>query len=60
MVNKHIPVMLKESLDFLNIKKDGVYVDCTFGSGGHSREILNLLGESGKLIAFDCDESTNI
>lgn len=60
MVDKHVPVMLEDSIDYLSIKKDGVYVDCTFGSGGHSREILSNLGNSGKLIAFDCDDSTNI
>jgi len=52
----HNPVLLKESIDGLNIKPDGVYVDVTFGGGGHSREILNRLGENGKLFAFDQDE----
>ena len=52
----HNPVLLKESVDGLNIKPDGVYVDVTFGGGGHSREILSRLGENGKLIAFDQDE----
>ena len=52
----HNPVLLQESVDGLNIKKDGVYVDVTFGGGGHSREILKRLGESGKLFAFDQDE----
>lgn len=52
----HIPVMLKEAVDALNIKEDGVYVDCTFGGGGHSREILEHLNEKGKLIVFDQDE----
>ena len=51
----HNPVLLNDSIDALAIKKDGVYVDVTFGGGGHSREILNRLGESGKLIAFDQD-----
>lgn len=55
-VNYHIPVLLKESIDGLNIQPDGVYVDCTFGGGGHSREILKRLGKNGKLIAFDQDE----
>ncbi len=51
----HNPVLLKESVDGLNIKPDGVYVDVTFGGGGHSREILSRLGEKGKLLAFDQD-----
>ena len=51
----HNPVLLNDSIDALAIKKDGVYVDVTFGGGGHSREILSRLGESGKLIAFDQD-----
>lgn len=52
----HNPVLLKESVDGLNIKPDGVYVDVTFGGGGHSREILKRLGEEGRLLAFDQDE----
>nr|WP_299345798.1 16S rRNA (cytosine(1402)-N(4))-methyltransferase RsmH [Allomuricauda sp.] len=52
----HNPVLLNESVDGLNIKNDGVYVDVTFGGGGHSNEILKRLGESGKLFAFDQDE----
>ncbi len=48
--------MLNECLDALNIKPDGVYVDITFGGGGHSRAILNKLGKKGKLIVFDQDE----
>lgn len=52
----HNPVLLKESVDGLNIKEDGVYVDVTFGGGGHSKEILSRLGEKGKLFAFDQDE----
>lgn len=51
----HVPVMLKECLDGLEIKSDGVYVDVTFGGGGHSRAILERLGEKGKLVAFDQD-----
>jgi 16S rRNA (cytosine1402-N4)-methyltransferase len=51
----HIPVMLKEAVDALNIHPNGVYVDCTFGGGGHSREILKRLNEEGRLIAFDQD-----
>lgn len=52
----HIPVLLKESVESLNIKPDGVYVDVTFGGGGHSRRILECLGEKGHLYAFDQDE----
>ena len=54
--NYHKPVLLQELIDSLEIKKNGVYVDLTFGGGGHSREILKRLGEVGKLIAFDNDE----
>jgi 16S rRNA (cytosine1402-N4)-methyltransferase len=52
----HNPVLLKETVDGLNIKPNGVYVDVTFGGGGHSREIMSRLGEGGRLIAFDQDE----
>ncbi len=52
----HNPVLLKESVDGLHIKEDGVYVDVTFGGGGHSNEILKRLGGQGKLFAFDQDE----
>jgi 16S rRNA (cytosine1402-N4)-methyltransferase len=51
----HVPVMLHEVLDNLQVKPDGVYVDCTMGGGGHSRGILSALGPQGKLIAFDQD-----
>ncbi len=51
----HLPVMFAEALQQLAIKKDGVYLDCTFGRGGHSQGILNLLGENGRLLAFDRD-----
>jgi 16S rRNA (cytosine1402-N4)-methyltransferase len=54
----HNPVMLHESVDGLNIKPNGIYVDVTFGGGGHSREILSKLGKDGRLIAFDQDEDT--
>ncbi len=53
----HIPVLRDESVEGLNIKPDGVYVDATFGGGGHSREILNQLSSKGKLIGFDQDEA---
>lgn len=52
----HNPVLLKESVDGLSIKENGVYVDVTFGGGGHSKEILKRLGVDGKLFAFDQDE----
>ncbi len=52
----HNPVLLKESVDGLVIIKDGVYVDVTFGGGGHSKEILKRLGSEGRLFAFDQDE----
>jgi 16S rRNA (cytosine1402-N4)-methyltransferase len=52
----HNPVLLFESIDGLDIKPDGIYVDVTFGGGGHSREILKRLGEKGRLYAFDQDE----
>ncbi len=52
----HIPVLLNESVNALNIKPDGVYVDVTFGGGGHSRRIMECLGENGRLYAFDQDE----
>jgi len=54
-MNYHNPVLLSESVDALSIKEDGVYVDVTFGGGGHSREILSRLGPKGKLFAFDQD-----
>lgn len=52
----HTPVLLDESVSALNIKPDGVYVDATFGGGGHSGEILSRLGSKGVLVAFDRDE----
>lgn len=52
----HNPVLLKETVDGLNIKPDGVYVDVTFGGGGHSREIMKRLGPNGRLFGFDQDE----
>ena len=51
----HNPVLLNESVEGLNIIKDGIYVDVTFGGGGHSQEILKKLGRDGRLIAFDQD-----
>jgi len=55
MSKYHVPVMLQECIDALAIKPDGVYVDVTFGGGGHSREILKHLSERGRLLAFDQD-----
>ncbi len=52
----HNPVLLQESIDGLSIKENGIYVDVTFGGGGHSKEILKRLGVQGKLFAFDQDE----
>ena len=52
----HTPVLLQEAIDGLNIKPDGIYVDCTFGGGGHSRALLQHLNENGTLVAFDQDE----
>jgi 16S rRNA (cytosine1402-N4)-methyltransferase len=54
METYHTPVLLEQSIDGLSIKPDGIYVDCTFGGGGHSRAILNKL-TTGKLLAFDQD-----
>lgn len=51
----HIPALLTETVDGLNVKPDGVYVDVTFGGGGHSREIMRRLGKKGKLVSFDQD-----
>ncbi len=50
-----MPVLLKEAIDALDVKKDGLYIDGTFGRGGHSREILERLGEKGRLVAIDRD-----
>lgn len=55
----HIPVLLKEVIEGLNIKSDGIYVDCTFGGGGHAKELLTYLGKEGKLIAFDQDANAS-
>lgn len=52
---EHLPVLFEESLQSLNIKPDGFYIDCTFGRGGHSQGVLDQLGESGRLLAFDRD-----
>jgi 16S rRNA (cytosine1402-N4)-methyltransferase len=56
LFNYHIPVLLKEAIQGLAIKPSGVYVDCTFGGGGHTKAILKELDGNGKLVAFDQDE----
>ena len=56
MQQYHNPVLLKETVDGLNIIENGTYVDVTFGGGGHSKEILKRLGKDGRLIAFDQDQ----
>jgi 16S rRNA (cytosine1402-N4)-methyltransferase len=56
----HVPVLLKESVDALNIDPSGIYVDCTFGGGGHAREILSRLNKDGRLYAFDQDEDVRV
>jgi len=56
----HIPVLLNEVIEALRIKHDGVYVDCTFGGGGHSKAILEKLSEKGKLVVFDQDEDAKM
>ncbi len=56
----HVPVLLKESVDALNIDPNGIYVDCTFGGGGHTREILSRLNKDGRLYAFDQDEDAKV
>ncbi len=55
LMEYHKPVLLTDTVNGLNIRPDGIYVDVTFGGGGHSREILKQLGPNGKLIAFDQD-----
>ncbi|MCX7104322.1 MAG: 16S rRNA (cytosine(1402)-N(4))-methyltransferase RsmH [Methylococcales bacterium] len=52
---EHLPVMYTEALQYLAIKDDGIYIDCTFGRGGHSQGILNLLGQNGRLVSLDRD-----
>ena len=52
----HTPALLNETIEGLNINPDGIYVDVTFGGGGHSREILSRLSKKGKLLGFDQDE----
>src|SRR5579875_446934 len=52
---KHVPVLYKEALEYLAIRPDGVYVDCTLGAGGHASGIAAALGREGRLIGFDRD-----
>ncbi|WP_152269665.1 16S rRNA (cytosine(1402)-N(4))-methyltransferase RsmH [Agriterribacter humi] len=56
----HIPVLAGELIEALQVKPDGVYTDCTFGGGGHSRAILSQLNNAGKLIAFDQDQDARL
>ena len=58
MSTYHTPVLLEEAIELLDIKADGVYADLTFGGGGHSRRILESLGENGRLYSFDQDSDT--
>ena len=58
MSNYHTPVLLEEAIELLDIKEDGIYADLTFGGGGHSRRILESLGENGRLYSFDQDSDT--
>ena len=58
MNSDHVPVMINEVIEVLNIKPDGCYVDMTFGFGGHTKEILKHLNETGQLIAFDINEES--
>ena len=58
MSTYHTPVLLEEAIELLDIKPDGVYADLTFGGGGHSRRILESLGENGRLYSFDQDSDT--
>ena len=52
---QHIPVLLEESVSLLNIQPDGIYLDGTFGRGGHSKKILSQLNDKGRLLAIDKD-----
>lgn len=56
----HVPALLSETIEGLDIKPDGVYVDVTFGGGGHSKEILSRLGKNGKLLGFDRGKKVGI
>ena len=54
---EHVTVLLNEAVEGLNIKPDGVYVDCTLGGGGHTKKILSELSEKGRLYSFDQDQT---
>ncbi|BBL72249.1 16S rRNA (cytosine(1402)-N(4))-methyltransferase RsmH [Methylogaea oryzae] len=54
-LSPHLPVLLSEAVDALSVREDGIYVDCTFGRGGHSRALLDRLGSKGRLVALDKD-----
>lgn len=56
----HIPVLLQETIEGLNIQPDGIYVDCTFGGGGHSSQVLKQLGSKGQLLVFDQDADAKV
>ena len=58
MSSYHTPVLLEESIELLDIKSDGIYADLTFGGGGHTRRILQDLGDGGALYSFDQDRDT--
>ncbi|MGT2333864.1 16S rRNA (cytosine(1402)-N(4))-methyltransferase [Staphylococcus aureus] len=53
----HISVMLNETIDYLNVKENGVYIDCTLGGAGHALYLLNQLNDDGRLIAMDQDQT---
>jgi 16S rRNA (cytosine1402-N4)-methyltransferase len=52
---RHVPVLFQEAIDFLRVRSDGTYVDCTLGLGGHAEGVLRRLGPEGRLIGFDRD-----
>ena len=54
--SNHVSVLIKESIELLKINPNGIYLDCTFGRGGHSKKILEHLGSQGRLIAIDKDQ----
>ena len=56
-ISHHVPVLLEEALDGLRVSPEGTYIDCTFGRGGHSQQLLNRLDSNGKLYVLDQDPS---